>query len=117
LDEAKVLLTRMRNESKPVKPKRLGYCNSQHLEEAGYYAKVEGVYTLRSNSEAIKIPYVIEAWTMFQDRASIMVHVNRTHITGEVAASHDKTHLRLSGCNLIEEAMSIRLISAESQLG
>lgn len=32
LDEAKVLLTRMRNESKPVKPKRLGYCNVEDLE-------------------------------------------------------------------------------------
>jgi hypothetical protein len=43
LDEAKVLLDRMRNSSDPVKVGRLGYCNDEYPEEElGYYAKVTG---------------------------------------------------------------------------
>lgn len=104
LDEAWVLLDRMRRVSKPVKASRLGYCNFDEMESImGHYAKVEGSYTLVSDSGAIEIPFVIEAWTTFQDRASIEVHVNRTSITGEVAASHSKTKLHLSGCNLSDE--------------
>ena len=104
LDEAKVLLDRMRDASVPVKASRLGYCNVDLMEDyLGYYAKVTGTFKLESHLEVAEIPYVIEAWATFGERAEIYVLVNRTPITGEVAANHSKMHLRLSGCNLSEE--------------
>lgn len=104
MDEAKVLLYKMRNVSEPVKSSRLGYCNIKSMEEdLGYYARVLGTFKLESNSEFAEIPFVIEAWTAFDERAGIRVHVNRTPITGDVAATHSKTNLLLSGCNLSEE--------------
>ena len=104
LDEAKILLDRMRSSSEPVKASRLGKCNTEPLEDAiGYYARVEGSFKLESNFEVAEIPFVIEAWTAFGERAEIHVHVNRTPITGDVAATHSKTNLLLSGCNLSKE--------------
>ena len=104
LEEAKVLLDRMKDVSDPVKASRLGYCDTQTMEDnLGYYAKVVGTFKLKSHPETAEIPYVIEAWTRFGEQAEIYVHVNRTPITGEVAAHHSKTNLRLSGCNLSDE--------------
>jgi hypothetical protein len=103
-DDAKILLNWMRMISKPVNPKRLGCCNNSDLEGAlGYYAIVTNTFKLESNSEVAEIPYVVEAWTKFKAQAAIYFHVNRTPITGEVAANHFKTDLCLSGCNLSEE--------------
>ena len=105
LDEAKVLLDRMKGASNPVKASRLGYCNTEPLKKAlGYYAKVARTFKLESRLGAAEIPYVIEAWAMFGERAEIHVHVNRTPITGEVAATKSKTKFCLSGCNLSDEA-------------
>ena len=104
LEEARTLLDKMRSSSKPMKASRLGKCNTESLEDdLGYYARVDGSFKLESNSEVAEIPYVIEAWTKFRERAEIHVHVNRTPITGEVAATHSKTDLCLSGCNLSDE--------------
>lgn len=107
LEEAKVLLDRMRRASVPVKPIRLGYCNTGNLKEQewflGHYARAIGIFKLESTSEIAEIPYVTEAWTQFSERAKISVHVNRTPITGDVSATHSKTNLLLSGCNLSEE--------------
>ena len=104
LDEAKTLLDKMRSASEPVKASRLGRCNTAPLEDdLGYYARVEGSFKLESNSEVAEIPYVIEAWTTFSDRAEIHIYVNRTPITGEVSAIHYKTDLCLSGCNISDE--------------
>jgi len=104
LDEAKVLLDRMRDASAPVKASRLGYCNVDLMEDdLGYYAKVTGTFKLESHLEVAEIPYVVEAWANFGEQAEIYVHVNRTPITGEVAADHSKMHLRLAGCNLSDE--------------
>ena len=103
-DEAKVLLDRMRDVSAPVKASRLGYCNDTSIEGImGYYANVSGTFKLESHHEVAEIPYVIEAWTKLGERAGLYVHVNRTPITGDVSATHSKTDLLLSGCNLSEE--------------
>jgi len=103
-DDAKILLSWMRMISKPVNPKRLGSCNNKGLEDAlGYYAIVTDTIKLESNSEVAEIPYVVEAWTKFEEDAAIFVHVNQTPITGEVVAFHHKTKLHLSGCNLADE--------------
>lgn len=100
LDEARDLLSRMQNASKPVKANRLGYCNADHMNIAGYYAKVIGTFKLESDSEVAEIPYVVEAWASFQEHAEIDVNANRTPITGEVSAKYYKNDLWLSGCNL-----------------
>lgn len=102
LDDAKILLDRMQNESIPVKPHRLGCSRDEngYLDISGHYAKKEGTFKLESNHEVAEIPYVIEAWTKFEKTADISVLVNRTPITGEVRAYHDKTRLAVFGCGL-----------------
>ena len=103
-DEAKILLDRMRKASAPVKPHRLGCCRDEngHLDVLGHYAKRVGTFKLESNREVAEIPYVIEAWTRFDEFADIYVFVNRTPITGEVRVYHDKTKLIIIGCGLRE---------------
>jgi hypothetical protein len=108
LDEAKTLLARIRDASDPVKHNRLGKCNTSDLEEylGPYYVKIEGTYKSEINSEVALIPYVVEAWASLlegDDSDKIRILVNRTTITGEVAATHSKTNLNLSGCNLSDE--------------
>ena len=101
LEEAKVLLDRMRNASVPVKPSRLGYCNIEELEWVlGHYARETGTFKLTSDREVAELPYVIEAWTRLDMSADISIQVNRTPITGEVNAYHSKTKLSLFGCGL-----------------
>jgi len=104
LEEAKVLLDKMRAESAPVKPNRLGYCKDEYLDDnLGHYAKEVGTFKLESDSEVAEIPYVIEAWTRLDEQAEIYIHVNRTPITGEVRIYHSKTELQLFGCGLRHE--------------
>lgn len=105
LDDAKVLLTGLRHPSKPVKPGRLGKYDNPDLENiiGPYYAKAEGTFKSTTNLESIEIPYIVEAWAKIlndEGSDSIEVLVNRTPITGDVAVSHYKTNLFISGCNL-----------------
>lgn len=82
LDDAKVLLERMRQVSSPVKASRLGYFGD--VEEIRYampnYAKVLGTSKLTSDGDIAEIPYVIESWARLSDQAEIYVNVNRTPI-------------------------------------
>lgn len=99
LEDAKILLTKMQAVSEPVKPERLGCIGD--LDKPNY-VKAPGTFQLDSNNEKVTIPYIIEAWTEFSERATISINVNRTPITGEVFAGYIKPDLRLSGCNLSE---------------
>ena len=102
LQEAKVLLQRLQEVSKPVKANRLGKCGDVFGE---YCVKVEGEFKLEANGEYVRIPYVVEAWAILRSdgRDTLTVVVNRTPITGEVSAFHEKSDLRVSGCNISEE--------------
>jgi hypothetical protein len=64
LDDAKVLLERMKKVSAPVKANRLGFFGD--AEEIRFampnYAKVLGTFKLTSDGEVAEIPYVIESW-------------------------------------------------------
>lgn len=98
-NDANILLDRMRGASRPVDPKKLGTCHGKFLEkELGSYARIFDIFR-------DSIPYVVEAWAKVDgvDKAEIHVIVNRTPITGEVSASHSKTQLLISGCNLVQE--------------
>ena len=113
LDDAKTLLDRMRAASEPVKPERLGCCGditeslqcgdiAEELSFISNYVKVLGTFPIVSGNETATIPYVIEAWTDVAEEqdAAIYVNVNRTPITGEVKAYHNKAELILLGCGL-----------------
>ena len=104
LDDAKTLLGRMRAASEPVKPERLGCCGdiAESLNFVSTYVKVFGTFSIVSGDETATIPYVIEAWLGLVEKqdAAIYVSVNRTPITGDVKAYHNKSELTLWGCGL-----------------
>ena len=104
LDDAKILLDRMRAASEPVKPERLGCCGdiAKRLKFVSTYVKVFGTFSIVSGEETATIPYVIEAWLGLVEKqnAAIYVSVNRTPITGDVKAYHNKFELTLWGCGL-----------------
>ena len=62
-----------------------------------------GTFQIKSDNEIAYVPYVIEAWAEFSECAKLDININRTPITGDVSATHSKTHLCLSGCNLSDE--------------
>ena len=104
LDDAKTLLTRMQIASKPVKPERLGCCDSENFSN---YVKIPGTFELTSDNEVAEIPYIVEAWSELSDRANISFNVNKTPITGDVRVIHDKTRLYLIGCGANYDTINI----------
>jgi len=102
LQEARTLLERMRAESSPVNANRLGYVGDiGHLSSSfSNYVKATGVFQLSSDEEVAEIPFVVEAWSELSEEAAIYVHVNRTPVTGEIEAFHNKTDIILSGCGI-----------------
>jgi len=102
LQEARILLERMKTQSSPVSANRLGYVGDigHSYIVISNYSKVLGTFQLSSDGEIAEIPYVVEAWSELSDEADIYVHVNRTPITGEVEAFHSKTKLYLNGCGI-----------------
>jgi hypothetical protein len=102
-EEATNLLLRARERAKPVRPDRLGAVGLiETLPSA--YALVHGELTAGIEAPPAEIPYAVEAWVRANrqgdDRASVMVLVNRTPITGTVNAYKDKSTISLYGCNL-----------------
>lgn len=101
-DEAGDLLQQLRKYSKPVKPDRLGKVGDVFL--TAFYARTKGAFTLPAarGTLSAEIPFVVEAWARLdkRTRASIDVLVNRTPITGDVTAFHEKSELTLWGCGI-----------------
>lgn len=102
LYDATILLEDLKLNSNIVQPERLGFIGPEALHDY-YYAKVLGFYKLSADNSIAKIPVVIEVWSKLNDNAAIFVNVNRSPVTGEVHAYHEKTKLDLWGCGLDQE--------------
>lgn len=89
--ESDRLLSRARESSKPVAPKRLGCVG---WDVSGYpadHVKVLGNLTLDKGhgSHGGIVPCVVEGWAAVADEASVGISVNRTPITADVRAFHN----------------------------
>ncbi len=80
------LLTLLRKYSKPIPHKKLGECGD--LPQYGEYVKKTDTLTVRTTKgkHNAEIPYLVEGWTLFQDRIAALLLVNKTPITMEVSA-------------------------------
>jgi hypothetical protein len=93
---------------KTVKPSRLGCMGKVVPGLPSSYAKVMGNLVVRPTRGTIEaeIPYVVEAWAEESDSPSAMAFVNRTPITADLEAFHQKKQeggkraVGLIGCGL-----------------
>jgi hypothetical protein len=101
--EAAELLAAARDATRPVHPRRLGRCGRDlfpgwgHAEWRGFLKLGAAVGSIRA-----EIPVSIEVWARCHtvSLCAARMFVNRTPITGELSAWHDKTTLRVYGCGL-----------------
>jgi hypothetical protein len=100
-EEATNLLSAARSIARPVKPERLGFVGETKF-PIHSYAREVGVFTPLSVRGTLRaeLPFVIEAWARLSPFAQASVSVNRTPITAEMRAYHQKNELQLFGCNL-----------------
>jgi hypothetical protein len=102
-EEAERLLLTARSRAKPVRPKALGHVGRHPLLPPGYAIR-RGYVELGSARSCTKadLPFVLEAWASVSEEASARLFVNRTPLTGDIQAWHNKMSLCLSGCGLGE---------------
>lgn len=102
-EEAESLLVNARQMSKEVKPSRLGALGRDAFRDYSY-AKKEEIFEIRAGRGklAARVPYVVEAWAIFDEEDSLEVFVNRTPITGDVRLNRqqNKTEIGFFGCGL-----------------
>lgn len=100
-DEADKLLLAVRNNSRPVKPARLGRVGViPSLPEAHAFATGDYEVEASRGVFAATIPYIVEAWARPAVMSRVHLLVNRTPATSNVGAYHDKADLYLKGCGL-----------------
>ena len=104
-EEAERLLIVARQSAKVVKPERLGTVGPVIEGWPTSYAKIGGTYgqdAARGKLGAV-IPFVLEAYAEIAEKAEFHVAVNRSPITGNVTAWHEKDALHFTGCGLAHE--------------
>ena len=104
-EEAEALLAAARALAKPVKASRLGQVGpADAMPDA--YAKVEGRFVLEAARGTLDadLPFIVETWVAVDDQAGenpdILVAVNKTPITADVAGRVEKGRLALFGAGL-----------------
>jgi hypothetical protein len=93
--QASRLLSVVQDHVKPVTPQRLGAVGADVFPEFAY-ACVRG-------TTSGMIPFVIEAWASTNEddnETSLTVLVNRTPVTGDIAAAREKREINVFGCGL-----------------
>lgn len=100
-DEALRLLLTMRKQSRPVKPERLGSVGRFVDGLPSAYGKKTAFIMMPCARDAPAwIGCVVEAWAEVAIDAEISVLVNRTPITSNVHAWHEKSEQAIHGCGL-----------------
>lgn len=102
-EEALELLRYLRQHSRKVKPKRLGFVGRELDLDAGYARTLATVVYRGAEKTSSQIPMVVEAWVGFAeepDEAEVTIAVNRTPIVEDVWAAVRKNMLRVSGCGV-----------------
>jgi hypothetical protein len=99
--QADTLLTVARHHAKPVKPRRLGAVGADRFPDQAYATSSGEVSSGMAPLRAV-IPFVIEAWASERDddEMSITATVNRTPVTGDIDAAHNRRDIDVWGCGL-----------------
>jgi hypothetical protein len=99
-DEAIALLMLARDQSKPVRPERLGAVGPLPWFGGYAYACRKDSVLLGGRVPKAGIPFVVEAWAIVSVNGAARMFVNRTPITGDIRAYFKKTEMSLYGCDL-----------------
>ena len=94
------LLRVAQDSTRQVKPKRLGAVGPDAF--AGAYACAHGV---GEETPITNIPFLVEAWAEAledDDDTSLSVYVNRTPVTGDIDAVHNRKDIDFYGCGLAD---------------
>ncbi len=99
-EESDQVLAQLRENSKPISPKKLGFVGE--MKEFSAYHKEITTFTLKTskgNFEA-EIPAVIEIFAQLDSEQKSQVFVNKTPITGDVDISYYEKRISIYGCGL-----------------
>lgn len=106
--DAVALLKVAREKAKQVAPERLGSVGPEWLGDGASYVVKRGTFQTGRDPQA-SVPFVVEAWVTgsLEGYSKAEFYINRTPITGDVAASSHDDWLSLNGCGL-RDCVAIR---------
>lgn len=111
-EQSEVILRFLREISKPVSIKKLGFAGE--YSGWGQYAKKTGEFVVKTAKGMFDatIPFVVEIWMDKRDRYYPVLYVNKTSITGEASYWYDKgtMHLYRLGMNIDIKAKTCQTI-------
>jgi hypothetical protein len=96
--QSDMLLKVARKHAREVKPNRLGAVGAD-LSPSHVYATSSGEVSFGTEPRAA-IPFLVEAWAAESADMGLLVCVNRTPVTGDIYAVHNKQAINLFGCGL-----------------
>ena len=97
--QADTLLRVARNYARPVTPNRLGAVGPGLLPNWAYITS-SGEEPFGAGPLCAAVPFVVEAWAVEHPSSHVTVCVNRTPVTGDIDAVHNKREIILFGCGL-----------------
>jgi hypothetical protein len=98
-EQADRLLKVARKYAREVNPKRLGSVGPDLFPDMAYVT-ASGEVTFGGGPLRAAVPFVVEAWARERRNMEITVCVNRTPVTGDFDAVHNKREINLFGCGL-----------------
>src|SRR5262249_40324750 len=100
-EQAARLLRAARDNTRPVRPERLGAVGPDAFPDNAYVIST-GIAEFGSIAPLAEIPYVVEMWAFApkSTRTHLAVCINRTPITGTIEAARDKREINAFGCGL-----------------
>jgi hypothetical protein len=97
-EQADKLLKVARDNAREVKPGRLGAVGPELFPDRAYGTSSGKV--LFGTGPHAAIPFVVEAWAVERASMGLIACVNRTPVTGNIYAAHDRRAVNLFGCGL-----------------
>ena len=93
------LLTIARRDAKPVTANRLGSIGAGLFPNHAY-TKTSGEVSFGTGPLVAAVPFVLEVWAKEQASMTLTVAVNRTPVSGNIHAEHNKRDIDFFGCGL-----------------
>jgi hypothetical protein len=101
-EQAAKLLKAARAAARPVTAERLGAAGADAFSFAAY-ARATQIVRFGSTEPLAEVPVVVEAWAARnEDDTFLAAYINRTPVTGRIAAARDKREVNAFGCGLAD---------------
>jgi hypothetical protein len=98
--QAVMLLRFARVYARQVSPKRLGAVGPELFPDDAY-AIATGIASFGAEPELrAEVPFIVEAWVGEGEETVLLAYVNRTPVTGNIRAVHNRREIYFFGCGL-----------------